>query len=103
MAQTENMRDDVPTESRRCDNPECKERVAWSGGRGRPQTFCDPNCRQRARYAAERLRGKIRSREKHVASASLTYRQRRDIDTELARLRWFLSAYPPALQRDAEN
>lgn len=81
--------------TRRCDNPECSQRLTWSAGRGRPPLFCSANCRKRALYAAASLVQQIE--ERHLALAGdLTYRRERELRSELARLEWVLSAYPPS-------
>lgn len=82
--------------TRRCDNPECSERLAWSGGRGRPPLFCSANCRKRALYAAAALVQQVEARHGALADTDLTYRRAREIRSELARLEWVLSAYPPS-------
>lgn len=82
--------------TRRCDNPECSERLSWSGGRGRPPLFCSANCRKRALYAAASLVQQIEARHRALAAADLTYRRERELRSELARLEWVLSAYPPS-------
>lgn len=81
--------------SRRCDNPECNERLAWAGGRGRPPLFCSANCRKRAHYAAAALMQQGAECQRSLVETDLTYRQKREIRSELARLEWVLSAYPP--------
>lgn len=80
--------------TRRCDNPECGERLQWSGRRGRPQVFCSATCRKRAVYAADVLAQQVAERRRSLADPQLTYRQRREVGSELARLEWALSAYP---------
>lgn len=82
--------------TRRCDNPECSERLAWSGGRGRPPLFCSANCRKRALYTAAALVQQAQARHGALADTDLTYRRAREIRSELARLEWVLSAYPPS-------
>lgn len=98
MVRTENVQVTGETMSRTCDNPDCSNRVEWSKQPGRPQTFCSPNCRKRTRYAADRLRMTIKRLERARAANDLTYRQRRDLDAEIAQQRWLLSAYPSAFQ-----
>lgn len=93
-----NVRASSSAASRTCDNPDCVNRVAWSNRPGRPQTFCSPSCRQRARHAASRLRADLQSLERKRSSAELNYRQRRDVDAELAHKRWLLSSYPASFQ-----
>lgn len=79
---------------RRCDNPNCSNEVHWVDRRGRPQLFCSRDCRRLAVAAAARFSDEIRRHEAEIATGGLTYRQRRAVDTEIARLRWLLSAYP---------
>lgn len=101
---TENVRallTDLAT--RRCDNPECDERLTWGGGRGRPPLFCSANCRKRALYAAGALVQQIEERHRALADADLTYRQEREIRSELARLEWALSAHPPSAVAAADS
>lgn len=80
--------------SRRCDNPDCEERLSWTGGRGRPPLFCTANCRKRALYAAGVLLQQVAERQRSLVDGDLTYRQKREIQSDLARLEWMLSAYP---------
>lgn len=80
--------------TRRCDNPDCDTRMAWSGGRGRPSLYCPDACRQRTSDGAKRLQDRIAALETDVATGDTTYRQRRAIATEISRLRLLLSAYP---------
>jgi hypothetical protein len=82
------------TTERRCDNPECSERLIWSGRQGRPQLFCSTSCRKRAVYAAEALAQQVAAKEFALASPLLTYRQAREVRSDLARLEWQLSSYP---------
>lgn len=86
-----------PTPTRRCDNPDCDNRMEWSGGRGRPARYCSDACRQRTADNAARLHERVAAAEATLASGG-TYRQRRAITTALKQLRWLLSAYPG--QRD---
>lgn len=80
--------------TRRCDNPECSQRLTWSAGRGRPPLFCSANCRKRALYAAGVLLQQVAERQRSLVDGDLNYRQKREIQSDLARLEWMLSAYP---------
>ena len=92
MPETRKVQPDAT--SRRCDNPECGNRVHWSGQRGRPQLFCDAACRKRAVAAAARLEEAIQSAEQRLGVDQHTYRQERSLAGDLSRLKWLLSAYP---------
>jgi len=80
--------------SRACDNPDCTERVQWSGQRGRPALFCSSACRKRAINTASRLDAALQDVERDLDVAALTYRELRAAGAEASRLRWLLSAYP---------
>ncbi|CAM3586700.1 DUF329 domain-containing protein [Nocardioides marinus] len=88
--------------TRRCDNPECSQRLTWRAGRGRPPLFCSANCRKRALYAAAALVQQIDERHRALAG-DITYRREREIRSELARLEWLLSAYPPSAAAAADS
>lgn len=93
---------DEATVDRRCENPDCSVRIAWSGRPGRPQLFCTPACRKRAVASAARLEKQIAELEVQVQSAGLTYREGRSAAADLARLRWLLSAYPASARLRGE-
>lgn len=84
----------APDASRRCDNPDCSDRVHWSGQRGRPALFCSSACRKRAINSALRLDAALQVVESAVKRGALTYRELRATEAEASRLRWLLSAYP---------
>lgn len=98
MTSSQNVQIPASALSRACDNPECTSRVDWSERPGRPQTFCTPTCRQRARHAASRLQADLQRLEQERLSEGVTYRQRRELDAVLAQKRWLLSSYPVTLQ-----
>lgn len=79
--------------NRRCDNPACLSLVRWTGERGRPSRYCSDRCRQATTVWQARL-----SQRAADLTATLklptTYRKRRVLQSELARLSWWLSAYP---------
>lgn len=83
-------------QSRGCDNPECRERLEWSTGRGRPPLYCSSACRKRAVSVAGKLTRAIQAQQRALQAAGLTYRAERAARTELARLEWLLSMYPPS-------
>lgn len=85
----------VPS-TRACDNPECGRRLKWSMGRGRPPLYCTPNCRKRAVSVAGKLNRAVQAQQRQLHAGGLTYRAERQVRTELARLEWLLSMYPPS-------
>lgn len=95
MTRPRNVRAGLPPEvSRPCDNPDCAQRVHWSGQRGRPALFCSSACRKRAINAASRLEAVLRDVEDAIQLGELTYREMRAAEAEASRFRWLLSAYP---------
>ena len=80
--------------SRTCDNPECRTRLQWSTGRGRPPLYCSSTCRKRAVSVAGKLVRAIHAQQRNLQETSLTYRAERIARTELAQLEWLLSMYP---------
>lgn len=97
IAEQENARKPSPELStRRCENPGCSSRLEWSGGRGRPPLFCSDACRQRLAKSARHLRRLFSDCETELGQDGLSYRERRRLSAELARLQWLLSDYPTA-------
>lgn len=86
---------------RSCDNPECRKRLRWSGGRGRPALYCSNKCRKRAVSVTGKLVRAIQAHQRDLQSADLTYRAERAVRTELARLEWLLSMYPQSARTGA--
>lgn len=82
--------------ARACDNPECAKRLTWSAGRGRPPLYCSNTCRKRAVSIASKLARAIQAHHRQLLDEPLTYRAKRDVQAELARLEWLLSMYPPS-------
>ncbi len=85
--------------NRACDNPDCRRRLWWSPGRGRPPKFCSDACRKRAVGAAGRLAREADAVDAQLKTYDLTYRQRRLLEGDLARILWLLSAYPDSISR----
>lgn len=91
----QNVREPAPIPERRaCDNPECRKRLKWSNGRGRPAHYCSDRCRKRAVSVTGKLARAIQARQHDLQAPGLTYRAERMARTELARLEWLLSMYP---------
>lgn len=87
--------------TRACDNPECGRRLKWSMGRGRPPLYCTPTCRKRAVSVAGKLGRAIQAQRRQLHEGGLTYRAERQVQTELARLEWLMSMYPPSARPNA--
>ncbi|MDN5746315.1 MAG: hypothetical protein L0H31_14520 [Nocardioidaceae bacterium] len=82
--------------ARACDNPVCGKRLKWSNSRGRPPLYCSNTCRKRAVSVAGKLARAIQGHQRQLLAEGLTYRAKRDVQTEVARLEWLLSMYPPS-------
>lgn len=92
---SEKVREPAPIPAMRmCDNPECRKRLKWSTGRGRPPLYCSNTCRKRTVSVTGKLSRAIQAQERKLQGDELTYRAERTARTELARLEWLLSMYP---------
>lgn len=80
------------SKARRCDNPECRRTVTWVTSRGRPAKYCSNQCRQRERRLRSTLKADLVELDKRRVGG-VSYRERRRIDGEIARIEWALSAF----------
>lgn len=84
--------------SRRCDNPSCDYRMPWTDGRGRPSRFCSDRCRQRSRDDLVALQAEL-SALREQEDGPLTYRERRALRSQAARVEWLISAFPRSIEQ----
>lgn len=64
--------------------------------RGRPPRFCSDRCRQKAPADLARLQAELESL-RTLESTDLTYRQRREVNSQRVRTEWLLSAFPQSM------
>lgn len=94
LMRRDNTRTSEKGPRRRCDNPECKGKVAWPMSPSRPSRFCSSACRQRSRAAQRRLITELEQLENQAEESGLRYVERRALQSRIAMLEWLLSAYP---------
>ena len=88
-----------------CLNPTCPGRDAhapekstrsglcvWPA-RGRPSYFCSSACREQYEYERAQLTQDIKALDDALAAPGGTYRDRRRVETELAKRRWAMQRY----------
>lgn len=92
-------------ESWPCLNPTCPgrdtdapEKSTRSGvcvwpARGRPSYFCSSACREQYEYERAQLTEDIKALDEALAVPGGTYRERRRVETELAKRRWAMQRY----------
>jgi len=87
----------------RCMNPACTKLCNWPRT-GRPRLFCCRECRQAYDYERAELLADTRTIAEALDRPGGTYKQRRTLQTELARRRWCLIRYgdPRGELRDPE-
>jgi len=76
-------------------NPSCKQTVEWLSHRGRPPSFCSPNCSKVTHRSAQSLARKL-----EAVNAELELQEvdrRRQLESEVARLTWQLQRYAGAI------
>jgi len=76
----------------RCMNPVCTKLCNWPRT-GRPRLFCCRECRQAYDYERAELLADTRTIAEALDRPGGTYKQRRALQTELARRRWCLIRY----------
>ncbi len=76
----------------RCMNPVCTKVCNWPRT-GRPRLFCCRECRQAYDYERAELLADTRTIAEALDMPGGTYKQRRTLQTELARRRWCLIRY----------
>lgn len=75
-----------------CMNPVCVNMCDWPQT-GRPRHFCRRECRQAYDYEQAELLADVKSIAQALDRPGGTYKQRRALQTELARRRWCLIRY----------
>lgn len=88
-----------------CLNPACPGRSAdlsdqparsgvctWPA-KGRPSYFCSSTCREQYEYERDQLTADIQALDEALAAPGGTYRDRRRVETELAKRRWAMQRY----------
>ncbi len=73
----------APTRSGRCSWPT----------KGRPGYFCSSACREQYEYERLQLAEDIRALSEAINAGGGTYRDRRQVETELAKRRWAMQRY----------
>ena len=88
-----------------CLNPACQGRDPESAGpaersgvctwpaRGRPSYFCSSACREQYEYERAQLAEDIKALEEALDAPDGSYRDRRRVETELAKRRWGMQRY----------
>jgi hypothetical protein len=79
-------------DARRCENPMCLAIVRWTGGKGRPSSYCSRNCRRQAAAERARILADIDEQTEALCNAE-KYQDARHHQGQIARLRWLLAAY----------
>lgn len=80
------------SKARRCDNPECRRTVTWVASRGRPAKYCSNKCRQREQRLRSMLKAELAELDQRRVGG-VSYRERRRLDGQIARIEWALSAF----------
>ena len=85
----------VPQLRARCMHPDCRCKVTYGEGQGRPRMFCSDRHADAYRGERSRLLHELAAVHQRVGEEPPQSRRRRDLNAEGARLRWLLVRYPP--------
>lgn len=83
----------TPKSTRACRNPNCGERIVWTGSRGQPPKFHSDKCRLDTNKEIRALYKALQAAEKKLTAAS--GEEKADLFSERKRLGWLLGAYLP--------